>query len=133
MSRVINPGGHLLSAGEVAAWRARMPAAFGPSLAARLWRWLGAAGFVAWLVGTLWWFDVSPQRLLNGLNGLGVIVRWPSGCSPDAIILTCKTRQGPACTTVTGMQVPSSRKIWVMPSFLPRMPRVIDRGRVRAV
>ncbi len=75
MSRVINPGGHLLSAGEVAAWRARMPAAFGPSLAARLWRWLGAAGFVAWLVGTLWWFDVSPQRLLNGLNGLGVIVR----------------------------------------------------------
>jgi phosphonate transport system permease protein len=75
VSRVINPGGHLLSAGEVAAWRARMPAAFGPSLAARLWRWLGAAGFLAWLVGTLWWFDVSPQRLLNGLNGLGVIVR----------------------------------------------------------
>ena len=75
MSRVINPGGHLLSAGEVAAWRARMPAAFGPSVAARLWRWLGAAGFLAWLVGTLWWFDVSPQRLLNGLNGLGVIGR----------------------------------------------------------
>ncbi|NDG51309.1 MAG: hypothetical protein EBY30_20260, partial [Rhodospirillales bacterium] len=67
MSGVINPGGHVLSAAEVAAWRARMPAAFGPSGAARFWRWLGIAAFMAWLAGSLWWFDVSPQRLWNGL------------------------------------------------------------------
>ncbi len=29
------------------------------------------------------------------------------------------TGQGPASTTVTGTTVPSSRKTWVMPSFLP--------------
>lgn len=85
MSGVINPGGHVLSAAEVAAWRARMPAAFGPSGAARVWRWLGIAAFLAWLAGSLWWFDVSPQRLWNGLNGLGVIVRLMIPPSPGEL------------------------------------------------
>ena len=65
----------VLSSDEVAAWRARMPEAFGPGGAARAGRWLAGAAFLAWLAATLWWFGVSPQRLWNGLWGLGVIVR----------------------------------------------------------
>lgn len=63
-----------LSRDEVAAWRTRMPAAFGATGAARAWRWLAGLGFLAWLVATLWWFDVSPTRLWNGISGLGVIL-----------------------------------------------------------
>ena len=72
---MINPGGHLLRPGEVAAWRARMPAAFGPTGSARAWKWLVGFAFLAWLIATLWWFGASPQRLWNGLWGLGVIIR----------------------------------------------------------
>lgn len=65
----------VLSADEVAAWRNRMPAAFAPAGAARVWRLFWAAAFLAWLAATLWWFGVTPQRLWNGLWGLGVIIR----------------------------------------------------------
>ncbi|HWT08214.1 MAG TPA: phosphonate ABC transporter, permease protein PhnE [Roseomonas sp.] len=58
----------------VAMWRERMPAAFGASPARRAVRALGWALFLAWLAGALWWFDMTPQRLWNGLSGLGTIV-----------------------------------------------------------
>ncbi len=52
-----------------------MPRAFGPTPRGRALRALGGLAFLTWLVGTLWWFDVSPQRIWNGLNGLFVITR----------------------------------------------------------
>ncbi len=82
MPAAMNPGGHRLGPAEVAAWRARMPEAFAPSGAARARRLLAIAGFIAWLVATLWWFDVTPARLWNGLSGLGVIVRMMVPPSP---------------------------------------------------
>lgn len=60
---------------SAAAWQARMPAAFGPRPAVRAWRGIGWALFAAWLLGALWWFGFSPQRLWNGLSGLLVILR----------------------------------------------------------
>ncbi len=60
--------------GDIASWRARMPAAFGATPARRALRTLGWTVFAAWLVGALWWFDFSPTRLWNGLSGLGTIV-----------------------------------------------------------
>jgi phosphonate transport system permease protein len=60
---------------EIAAWRARLPRAFAPSPRGRALRLLGGLAFLTWLIGTLWWFDVSPQRMWNGLNGLLVITR----------------------------------------------------------
>ena len=59
---------------NVAMWRGRMPAAFGHSPARRALRAAGWALFLAWLAGALWWFDFSPQRLWNGLSGLGTII-----------------------------------------------------------
>lgn len=58
----------------VAMWRERMPAAFGASPARRAVRSLGWTLFLAWFAGALWWFDMTPQRLWNGLSGLGTIV-----------------------------------------------------------
>lgn len=60
---------------EIASWQARMPRAFSPSPRGRILRVLGGLAFLTWLIGTLWWFDVSPQRIWNGLNGLLVITR----------------------------------------------------------
>jgi phosphonate transport system permease protein len=51
---------------EIAAWQARLPAVFPGFSPRRALLWLG---FLAWLAGTLWWFDVSPARLWNGLRG----------------------------------------------------------------
>lgn len=59
---------------NVALWRERMPAAFGASPARRAVRAAGWAVFIAWFVGALWWFGFTPQRLWNGLSGLGTIV-----------------------------------------------------------
>jgi phosphonate transport system permease protein len=59
---------------EIAALRARMPAAFGPSGAARALRLLALAAAAGWIGFLLWWFDVTPARLWNGLSGLGTIV-----------------------------------------------------------
>ncbi|WP_431281058.1 phosphonate ABC transporter, permease protein PhnE [Humitalea sp. 24SJ18S-53] len=64
-----------MSETEIARWRQRNPAAFGGGPAAQMKRALGWTAFVIWLLGTLIWFDVTPQRIWNGLSGLGVIVR----------------------------------------------------------
>jgi len=64
-----------MSPAEIASWQARLPRAFGPSPGGRALRVLGGLAFITWLIGTLWWFDVSPQRMWNGLNGLLVITR----------------------------------------------------------
>lgn len=75
---------------DVAAWKARVPRAFGPTPGGRALRWLGAAAFLAWLGALLWWFDASPWRIWNGLDRLGVIVRQMIPPSPgehwDAIL-----------------------------------------------
>ncbi|UPY36891.1 phosphonate ABC transporter, permease protein PhnE [Sediminicoccus sp. KRV36] len=60
---------------EITAWQQRVPLAFGPTPQVRGLRILGGLAFLTWLFGTLWWFDVSPQRMWNGLNGLLVITR----------------------------------------------------------
>ena len=36
-------------------------------------------------------------------------------------VFSCVTTQGPAAMTVTGVTLPLSSKIWVMPSFLPKI------------
>ena len=59
---------------DIAAWKARMPAAFGATPARRALRILGWAVFAAWLAGVLRWFDFSPDRLWRGLSGLGTIL-----------------------------------------------------------
>jgi phosphonate transport system permease protein len=59
---------------EIAFWRARMPAAFGPAPGKRLSRALVLAAAVAWVAFLLHWFEVTPQRLWNGLSGLGTII-----------------------------------------------------------
>lgn len=75
---------------DVAAWRARMPRAFGPSPAGRALRVVGAAAFVAWLATLAWWFEITPARIWNGLGGLVVILRQMIPPSPgehwDAIL-----------------------------------------------
>jgi phosphonate transport system permease protein len=75
---------------DVAMWKARLPRAFGPTPAGRVRRWLKWAAFVAWLGAVLWWFDVSPWRIWNGLSGLMVILRQMFPPSPgehwDAIL-----------------------------------------------
>lgn len=58
----------------IAAWRTRMPDAFGPGPFRIGLRFLGLALFLVWFVGTLWYFDFSPTRLWNGLSGLGKII-----------------------------------------------------------
>jgi phosphonate transport system permease protein len=75
------------AAADVASWRERMPAAFGASPGRRaLWAAV-AALFLAWLGGALWWFDVSPVRLWNGLSGLGTILRLMVPPSPGELWL----------------------------------------------
>lgn len=73
------------SAAEIAAWRARMPRAFGPSPAGQALRAAAAALFLAWLGLSLWHFDVTPQRLWNGLSGLLVILRLMIPPSPGEL------------------------------------------------
>ena len=70
---------------DIARWRAALPAAFGATGRARWLRWLGALGFLGWLGWALWWFDVSPARIWNGLSGLWVIVRLMIPPSPGEL------------------------------------------------
>jgi phosphonate transport system permease protein len=58
----------------VATLRREHPRAFGPSTAAVVARWVGAVLTLAWLICLLWWFDITPIRLWNGLFGLGKII-----------------------------------------------------------
>jgi phosphonate transport system permease protein len=70
---------------DIDAWEARVPAAFGDSPARRAMRITGWAVFIGWLLGALWWFDFTPQRLWNGLSGLFTIVRLMIPPSPGEL------------------------------------------------
>jgi phosphonate transport system permease protein len=63
-----------MSESGITQWRARMPNAFGPGPVRLGLRGLGIVLFLAWFIGALWYFDFSPTRLWNGLNGLGKIL-----------------------------------------------------------
>ena len=76
-----------MAAVDVAAWRERMPGAFGASPGRRAVQIAGGAVFAAWLAGALWWFDFSPARLWNGLSGLGTILRLMVPPSPGEMWL----------------------------------------------
>ncbi|WP_043364715.1 phosphonate ABC transporter, permease protein PhnE [Belnapia sp. F-4-1] len=73
------------AAPDVAAWRARMPGAFGGGPRGRVLAGLGWLGFLLWLGWALWHFDVSPQRLWNGLAGLATILRLMVPPSPGEL------------------------------------------------
>jgi phosphonate transport system permease protein len=69
---------------QIAAARARFPAAFGHTTGQRLLRtvlWLLAG---AWLCTLFWWFDITPERLSRGLSGLFVILRQMFPPSPGS-------------------------------------------------
>jgi phosphonate transport system permease protein len=76
-----------MSGAAVDLWKLRQPRAFGPTRAQRLRRIAGWVLFAAWLLGALWWFDVTPQRLWNGLGGLLTIVRLMVPPSPGELWL----------------------------------------------
>jgi phosphonate transport system permease protein len=59
---------------QIAALRLRMPRAFGPPATVRAARLLALAACCGWIGFLLWWFGFSPQRLWNGVSGLGTIV-----------------------------------------------------------
>jgi phosphonate transport system permease protein len=59
---------------QIARWRERNPRAFGRPPLERAAFWLAAALFTAWLLWVFWLFDITPQRIWNGLSGLGTIV-----------------------------------------------------------
>jgi phosphonate transport system permease protein len=63
-----------MSESSITQWRTRMPNAFGPGPLRLGLRGLGIVFFFAWFIGALWYFDFSPTRLWNGLNGLGTIL-----------------------------------------------------------
>ena len=75
-------GTDMSSGGNIAAWRARYPRAFGPTPLDRALRYGGFAIFIAWIAGSFWWLGVTPERIWNGLSGLGVIVRMMVPPSP---------------------------------------------------
>ncbi|WP_426954733.1 phosphonate ABC transporter, permease protein PhnE [Muricoccus radiodurans] len=66
------------STNDVAAWKARLPAAFGATPRQRAMRWIAGAIFLAWLAWAFWLFDITPRRIWNGVfgeQGLFVIIR----------------------------------------------------------
>lgn len=71
----MTPGLAAIDRAAVAAARARLPAAFGASPGRRALRALLWLAFIAWLAALLWWFDVSPGRIWNGLGGVLTILR----------------------------------------------------------
>jgi phosphonate transport system permease protein len=70
---------------DIAAWQARLPRAFGPTGTTRALRWVAGAAFILWLGTLLWWFDITPTRLWNGLSGLAVIIRLMVPPSPGEL------------------------------------------------
>lgn len=64
-----------MTAAGIAAWRARVPRAFGPAPLVRALRIAAWGAFLLWLAGALIAFGFTPQRLWNGLAGLGTILR----------------------------------------------------------
>lgn len=63
-----------MDASQIAAWRARNPRAFALPLGQRVALWAAGALLIIWLVWVFWLFNITPQRLWNGLGGLGVIL-----------------------------------------------------------
>jgi len=59
---------------QVALARARVPLAFVEPFHRRALRWGGWIALILWLAVCAWWFDITPQRIANGLGNLGVIV-----------------------------------------------------------
>ncbi|RKK03419.1 phosphonate ABC transporter, permease protein PhnE [Pseudoroseomonas wenyumeiae] len=74
-----------MTAEEIAQWQAKLPRAFGPTGGTWLLRWLLGAAFILWLGTLLWWFDITPRRLWNGLSGLATIVRLMIPPSPGEL------------------------------------------------
>jgi phosphonate transport system permease protein len=74
-----------MTAEEIALWQSKLPRAFGPTGGTRLLRWLLGAAFILWLGTLLWWFDITPRRLWNGLSGLATIVRLMIPPSPGEL------------------------------------------------
>ncbi|MCG7362574.1 phosphonate ABC transporter, permease protein PhnE [Roseomonas sp. ACRSG] len=74
-----------MTAEEIAQWQSKLPRAFGPTGGTRLLRWLLGAAFILWLGTLLWWFDITPRRLWNGLSGLATIVRLMIPPSPGEL------------------------------------------------
>ncbi|MFC3123864.1 phosphonate ABC transporter, permease protein PhnE [Pseudoroseomonas globiformis] len=68
-------------------WRQRQPRAFGATRGERALRWVGGAAFILWLLWSFWLFEITPQRLWNGLSGLATIVRLMVPPSPGAMWL----------------------------------------------
>ncbi|MBP0496221.1 phosphonate ABC transporter, permease protein PhnE [Roseomonas indoligenes] len=64
-----------MSGARIAHWKAALPEAFALPPRRRAWRLVGGALFLLWLGWALWLFDITPQRLWNGLSGLFVIIR----------------------------------------------------------
>lgn len=69
---------------DVARWRAANPAAFPRPRPRRI---ALLAAFAAWFVWALWYFDITPLRLWNGLSGLFTIVRLMIPPSPGELWL----------------------------------------------
>ncbi len=59
---------------QIALARARMPAAFVEPWPRRARRWGAWLLVILWLSACLAWFEITPQRIANGLGNLGVIV-----------------------------------------------------------
>jgi phosphonate transport system permease protein len=74
-----------LTAADIAAWQQKLPRAFGPTGGTRALRWLLGAAFILWLGTMLWWFDITPRRLWNGLSGLATIIRLMIPPSPGEL------------------------------------------------
>ncbi len=73
------------AAQDVAAWRARVPGAFGGTARGRVLMAAGWLAFLLWLGWALWHFDVTPRRLWNGLSGLATILRLMVPPSPGEL------------------------------------------------
>jgi phosphonate transport system permease protein len=74
-----------LTADDIAAWQQKLPRAFGSTGGTRALRWLLGAAFILWLGTMLWWFDITPRRLWNGLSGLATIIRLMVPPSPGEL------------------------------------------------
>jgi len=72
---------------EIATLRARMPAAFGATPGRRTLRALAWIIGLGWLGFLLWWFNVSPARIWNGISGLATIVKLMIPPSPGELWL----------------------------------------------
>jgi phosphonate transport system permease protein len=60
--------------GQIKQIRARMPEAFGPAPRVRALRAVAGLAALGWIGFLFWWFQITPQRLWNGLSGLGTII-----------------------------------------------------------